>query len=344
MKVSAAVEMVWQMAGQEAIAGNFGEIEPEHFFLALLKFSELPVQEVGRIGAEGDAVKQLSQDVLRVRRTVQEAGIDSAAVRRKLREKLGKGRGTPNGGAMHRSAASWRLFEAAVGKANASLRPPDPDTPICPDALLAVLLESPTEAIKAIMGKTDRKHPAMPEPLGPLLKKYGYKLTCRTLFVEEANPAAEKVLIEFLLTEEGRSILLVMDEKDARMLIAGVSVSLHAGNNPLFRKRIVELRNLPSGTKEYEVLDLLGQILAEAAQTKNLILAVPSMTFFRQKETGDEWRKLLQQTMSHQKVQCLCPVPQDIYRHMVETDCSWKRIAHVIHVRSGVAKGIPNEL
>ena len=49
MKVSASVEMVMQLAGQEAIAAEFKEIEPEHLLAALLKFSELPTEEMDKI-------------------------------------------------------------------------------------------------------------------------------------------------------------------------------------------------------------------------------------------------------------------------------------------------------
>ena len=60
MKVSASTELVWQLAGQEAMVRQFEKIEPEHFCIALLKFSEIPVEEVEKIAPGAEVARAMS--------------------------------------------------------------------------------------------------------------------------------------------------------------------------------------------------------------------------------------------------------------------------------------------
>ncbi len=41
MEISPGVEIVWNLAGLETRATRMKEIEPDHFFCGLLKFSEM---------------------------------------------------------------------------------------------------------------------------------------------------------------------------------------------------------------------------------------------------------------------------------------------------------------
>ena len=50
MKIAASIELVMQLAAQEATSGRFKEIEPPHIVAAILKFAELPGGEVERAG------------------------------------------------------------------------------------------------------------------------------------------------------------------------------------------------------------------------------------------------------------------------------------------------------
>lgn len=80
IKASAAVELVLQLAAREAVAARFKEIEPEHFFEALLKLPELRHEHLREIcGADdlpgleverdmvGERLARRSVDATRVR-------------------------------------------------------------------------------------------------------------------------------------------------------------------------------------------------------------------------------------------------------------------------------------
>jgi hypothetical protein len=43
MKLSAFIQLIWQLAGQETKAAGFTEIQPKHFCLVLLKFVGIPI-------------------------------------------------------------------------------------------------------------------------------------------------------------------------------------------------------------------------------------------------------------------------------------------------------------
>jgi len=43
VKVSKSIEIIWHLAGSEAIAADFGELEPEHFMIAILQFVDQPL-------------------------------------------------------------------------------------------------------------------------------------------------------------------------------------------------------------------------------------------------------------------------------------------------------------
>ena len=176
MQVSASIELVWQLAAREALVGQFGMIEPEHFCMALLKFAELPIEEGRGVSPESQAAKQLACEVAVIRERLASRALDSMRVRRRLRALLGK-RGVPGTGRrMPRSQASRDLFAAAVNLA-ADAGSDVLQTP----HLFAALLASPTEAMDQVLG--DLAGSGTPSRFGtPLLDKHG-----RDLVWPEAN-------------------------------------------------------------------------------------------------------------------------------------------------------------
>ena len=114
MKTSAAMDLVWQMATQEAIAGEFGEIESEHFLAAILKFAELPVVQMGNLVPVADVAREITADVGKIRDELKRRAIDTTHSRRELRARLGRGGRPYDGGQLHRSQAGRELFDAAA--------------------------------------------------------------------------------------------------------------------------------------------------------------------------------------------------------------------------------------
>ena len=108
MRVSASVELVWQLAAREAVAGEFGEIEPEHFMMALLKFAELPVEQVENIAAGAEAAKDLALEVGTVRERLESLSVETTKARRKLRGRVGRGKSPYEGGVVRFSVQAQR--------------------------------------------------------------------------------------------------------------------------------------------------------------------------------------------------------------------------------------------
>ena len=64
MKVSVSIEVVLELAARETIAAKFKEIEPDHLFMALLKFSELPPPQTAEPGGgQKGSVQEIISDI-----------------------------------------------------------------------------------------------------------------------------------------------------------------------------------------------------------------------------------------------------------------------------------------
>src|SRR6266480_5479672 len=114
MRVSISIEWVMQRAQQEAAAGEFSEITPEHLLAALLKFSEISGTEVQQIASAPLAARQLALEANALRQELEGRSIDSKRVRQELRSHLGHGGQAHDGGYLHRSPASRQVFEHAA--------------------------------------------------------------------------------------------------------------------------------------------------------------------------------------------------------------------------------------
>jgi len=116
VRFSASIDVAMLLAAQEAIAGGFKGIEPEHLLEAILKLSEIPVEELEKMTNNQGAAKELVKEAASVRSELKLRTIESTRVRRELRALLGKGQHEWDGGRVPRSEATRRLFEVA-GKA-----------------------------------------------------------------------------------------------------------------------------------------------------------------------------------------------------------------------------------
>ena len=118
MEPDTSIMMVWPMAAMEAQALGWSEIEPAHLLCAVLKFAELDMDDLERLGEAAGNVGELRQRHRDLRERLDEPwGIAvphvSAPLRRALRR---RGDGEPNqhpGGMIHRSAAAREVFRTA---------------------------------------------------------------------------------------------------------------------------------------------------------------------------------------------------------------------------------------
>ena len=154
MRLSPSSELVHQLAAREAIAGRFKEIEPDHFCLALMKFSELPLDEMEKMGQGGGIARVLANEVKSLREEFESRAVDVKRMRRDLRERLGKGDSTYDGGQLHRSQASRDMFKVAEGFAQHA-----GSETLTAVHFLEALLTAPTKAMRDVLGDAVRTRP-----------------------------------------------------------------------------------------------------------------------------------------------------------------------------------------
>lgn len=122
MELDTSVMMVWPMAAMEAQALGWSEIEPEHLLCAALKFAELDIDDLERLGEAAGDVGDLRRRHRDLRDRLDEPwGIVVPDVSTPLRRALRRrGDGEPNpqlGGMIHRSDAAREVFRAAQAMA-----------------------------------------------------------------------------------------------------------------------------------------------------------------------------------------------------------------------------------
>ncbi len=147
MKRSPTIEIIMSLAAREAIAAEFGEIEPEHLFVGILKFSEIDMELVKDNFAIEGSFEFLKNELDEVRAVLNDRGIDSTALRRQVRAALGKGGSPFNQEAIHRSLETKLLFEMAgelAGEEEAGL--------VTACHYLRAILKNPTARLAGLIG------------------------------------------------------------------------------------------------------------------------------------------------------------------------------------------------
>ena len=346
MKISASIEIIWQLAGQETIAGEFKEIEPEHLFMALLKFADLPVKEVNNIAPASEAAKQLAAEVGRVREELANRSIDSTKFRRSLRAQMGKGNNPYDGEGIHRSQASRALFDAAARLADDA----GVET-LTAEHLLAAILASPTAAIVQLLG--EKIKPMMPKTSKtPLLDEYGRDLTHLAAIGKRQDSSARrveaKVLIQALTRTNCLCVFLITDGDDAALsVVSAASLLIVSKNCPSMIKgnRIFDITGMKSVPGSLErPMSQLERIMAEATAEKKVILFVPPIEVLEDSSKINIWLNLLKAALDKGLVQCICRVGPQAYRKWIEKDSSLRRLAEFIWIRAEEKGGIPTEI
>lgn len=350
MNSSASVDLIWRLAANEMTLGQFKEIEPEHFCMAVLKFAELPLEVIQSDHEHAEIAKTIAADVELVHEALQKFGIDSTKARRKLRGQLGKG-GTPlRDGQIHRSTASRALFESAANLA----RDFGSDV-VTPLHLLITLVQSPTRTIaQAVLGKAT---PLPAPPALPLLDKYGQdlvkELTEGRLKGSSALEAHSKAVLQALLQKERKSVLLVSDNDDLTEGIAiSVALAIAAKKLPagLKGRRFIDVANVPlkglriSPEREAEELERLRALLVEAASHPEIILLVPNVESEGKSVWGGLWTRLLRETLAKHAVQFICRVKPAVFKEHLCKDPVWKRKAEAIWLEPAPFGSVPREL
>ena len=346
MKASASIELLWQMAVQEALAGEFGEIQPEHFFAGLMKFAELPEEQTKKLAPGANVAQELATEVGKVRLMLQNHSIDSTRVRRELRARLGKG-GRPNAGGteMHRSQACREMFDAA-----SRLADDKGSDVLAAEHILAAMLASPTEPLRAVLGASPAP-PAAQRTETPLLDRDGRDLVRLAANGElEAGmerKAESRNLVSLLADAKHLSVLMVTgNDPAARSVVAAAARSI-ASEEPaaaLKGKRLIDVTAVITGQSKAESVKHLEKLLNEAAVSKDVIVWGPPIeTSAGDKEPGP-LAELLKKSVSAGSLQCICRVSPTAYERWIQKDRDWGRHAHVMWIAESIPREIPREL
>jgi len=345
MKVSATIELIWQLACREAIAAEFKEVEPEHFLMALLKFTETALPDLEQLGAGTEAVGVLSADVSALREELGKRSIDCGALRRELRTILGRGNTPYQGGQMHRTPASRDYFDKAARLAGDS-----GSDVLMGRHLLLTMLEAPTPSVAQVLANASagKGQAASPQPL-IFLYEHGKDLNRlvggQKLALDNERLAEAKVMLRVLGQSQRNSIFLVADDLEAVRKTVFTAVRCLAESDipaSLKNRRIIDLSETGGGTTKSKAADdLLERLLNDAAKVSDIILFLPPAGSRSQKVPG--WTETLKAMAAHGKVQFVARLPSEM-RNIVEEDQDWKKVAQVISLARHKISEIPSEL
>ena len=342
MRASASIELIWNMAAQEAIATEFAEVQPEHFLEAILKFVELPLEELARLAPTPNVARELVLEIGNVQKELQSRTIDSTHVRRELRTRLGAGKQPFTGGQLHRSQGARDMFDVAARLADDAQ-----SEALATEHLLQSILQSPTPVMQEVLGEA--LGPKVPEPVEtPLLDEHGQDLV--RMAAEGTSPKADRgpecnMLLRLLADASRRSVVLVTDREGAARSVVLAAAHILAGPErpaALRGKQIVDVTGLdPVSRGSAETLQQLDRLLAEAARAPQVVLLVPPIRASPESKDGDPWIKLLGKTMCGSSIQCICEAQPATYERWIRKDKDWKQRIQVMWVGEGVKEEIP---
>lgn len=318
MKILSSLDLVVILAANEAAAARRKEIEPEHFFCALLKFSESDEKKLQLTVKDRQLINILITERDKVREVLKDYPFDTTKVRRQLRKVLGYGNYQYKGGVIHRSKESRQLFMKAIFAAQKK------SEKLNSAYLLKILLEEPTDAMKQVIedkifieGRGEKITPETLEKL-PLLSKYSIDISqyvkSRTISVSQNNLPQIQVLTNTLSTDDKDPILLIcLPEIQANPIVLNSAKGL-------INKRILEinLNKMYTDTKDNNKLtDLIADLLSESLDIKNLVLFIDTL---KQENKTPLLLDVLKQDLLDNKQKFIIAVSEENYRNIIETD------------------------
>ena len=328
MKVSVSIEVVMELAARETLASKFKEIEPDHLFMALLKFSELPPPQSTELSnTQKSSIQEMISDMNTLSKEITARSIDSTKIRREIRSTAGEGNFNHSGGVIHRSEQSRKIFEQAV-----TFAANNGDGTLYPIHLFAALLNSPTPAMLKVMGKY--QPPARIQKMEtPRLDADGQDLS-KVLNNEAIMPnqaAYSKVLLSVLSLKNISCIFFVSENDEyVRSISIAAALKFISGDSPpnLEGKRIIDI----SQSKKFIThrMEWIKQIFDEVLKAQDIILLLPPITYEFYDVSG--WLMSLQLYLAPMKVQIICRISSEICKDYIQNSASWKKISHIIWI------------
>ena len=336
------VQMIWPLAADEAIAGEFECIEPPHIFNAILKCAELDDSDFKRMAKDDVIGALLAKERDATRDKLGEHRIEvpdgSTQIRRALRERLGSGgHATRRRRSIHRSGASREITHTAEDAAQQSGA-----RYMTASHLLDALLDAPGTAMVNVLAEAGASgvHSAQETPR---LDKYGRDITALardgTLPPpndRDSDPVS-KVVMEELFSRGGKSVLLVQaGERAPDEIIAQVAHQIVCDSPPkgASRKRIVELTlaKVGKGTKSsQEVETRLMDLLREASESGNVLLWFSSFHRFLAVDKGKLGERLKERLLGT-GITAIASMKERAFTKNLKHDTAWKDVFHTVWI------------
>ena len=363
MKHSMAVDVVWRMAVQEAVASRHEAVEPEHFFEALTKGKEFPgSKSVDELRARGIDVEALSSELRSAPEALERGGVNPREVRRLVRDLLGTGTHEHSPGELvHRSERTRKLFQMAAevaGKAGArqitagvlfaahmadteslawkAIRQKAADPEVLKAAISAMLVNPNGEGAGQPVA-AQRETPAGAKPIS-VLEQFGRDLTkaARDGKLAPVIGRRKEILqvIQTLARNTKNNPLLVGEPGVGKTaIVEALAQRIAQGKDPqvLGGKRLVELNMgaLVAGTKyrgEFE--ERVRKLLAEAKADPHLILFIDeihTMVGAGDRSGSLDAANLMKPALARGKFVCIGATTMDEYRKHIEKDPALER-------------------
>jgi ATP-dependent Clp protease ATP-binding subunit ClpC len=248
---------------------------------------------------------------------------------------------------MHRSPASRELFEAAAKLADDS-----GSEVFAARHLFQALLASPTPAMAQILAEAPVS-PAKPAEHAktPLLNEHGRDLTQLAASGQLPRPTGRDVecksLAQVLAQPNCRGVWLVTDSHEvAASVVASLAhMAIGSSGGDLKGKRVIDLTGIAlKGRQAKEAVQLLDQLLAEAAPIAEAILFVPTAESQGSSVLAAPWAELLKAAVSKGKLRFICRVSPATYQERLAKDPQWKRLTKAMWIQGERADELPNEL
>jgi len=339
MKITISIELIWQIAMQEAAAGEFKEIEPDHFFNALLKFSELSIEKISEISHSPKEADDLKDNIIKIGDELRRCNIDSTDVRRKLRSLLGSGGNPYDGGQLHRSSSSRILF-----KKSANLAFENGYDTITPLHLLGAIFSTPTPAIKNVIELSALESVNVPS-LTPLLDKFGRNLIALAssgdISKNDNRSAEKKLLIRLLLEKEHKSIFLIHESTISfQDVINNLAIAIHKKEIPssLNNKKLIDITVLKDHRNSQNTSGITSWQLAEEASRVNNIILIRGIS-----DNQNDFLRLKIE-LKNKSLQNIIAITPGEYKDFIQNDREWRNLAHFIWISDNKIGELPDRL
>lgn len=341
MKLSASVQMVWQLAAREAVAAGYRDIEPEHFLAALLKFAEVPPEELASALGSSDAAAVIADDIRRVKQTLQELSVDTRSARHEIRTRLGAGGQAYTGGVVHRSQSTRALFDAAVTAAERR----GEDSLAAPH-LLQVLLAAPSPVMTKVLGDRLRRASdvAARSVPGRVPRAAATEGTTGKDLPGELAIAARSIA-QCLVQGKRPAIVVVSESSEpADVAIRAATGIVSSGEGGKGRKMQVVDATDCGPTQEDDGVGRVVEAVAAVQGQPESVLYLPSFAGVMAVSGGKAWLEAVKEALQHKSTRCIAHVTAAGRSQLVDADGDWTRLLDTIWLLDTQLQDVPLEV